>query len=51
MHYRQHAEPRRWTMMLLLWVILVGVVSLYVVIGLLLYDPSPARVLSASPGL
>ena len=35
-------------MVLLLWAILAGVVGLYVFIGLLLYDPGPARLLTAS---
>ena len=38
-------------MVLLLWAILLGVVGLYVFIGLLLYDPNPSRILSAAPGL
>ncbi len=39
MSYRQEAESRRWTIVLLLWVILVTGIGLYVFMGLLLYDP------------
>jgi hypothetical protein len=38
-------------MVLLLWAILAGVVGLYVFLGLLLYDPGPARLVSASSAL
>lgn len=38
MRYPNQAEPRRWTIVLLLWAIMVTGIGLYAFMGLLLYD-------------
>ncbi len=38
MNYQHETESRRWTMVLLLWAILVSGVGLYLFMGFLLYD-------------